>query len=499
MARMAVVKAPERVVGAIKEKLWLSEGLSETLRLARLAARRVPAYREILNKSGLTEKKGIAEIQDLQSLPIIDKDTYLRAYPLEKLCWDGVFSERQWTLYATSGSTGEPFYFPHTKAQDEQYALFAELYLRSNFHIHRKRTLYINGFPLGAWIGGVFTLKAITMVAERGRYPLTIINPGIHKEEIIKAVKKFGHEFDQIIIGSYGPFLKDVLDDGMSAGVDWKKYDLGFVFAAEGFSETFREHVLAIAGRENTFTATLNQYGTVDLGTMSFETPLSILIRRIAVERPEVHSSIFKDTAKLPTLTQYMPQLFYFEELQGSLICSAWSGIPLVRYDLKDNGGVHTFAEMNLRLKECGIDIYTKDRQAGVPVWEMPFVYVYERSDFSVSLYAFQVHPATVRRALESADFRNSITGKFTMLVKHTTKQNPYLEVNVEMRRSGRSSPVLISRIQKAVTEQLLQESSEFRETWKHKGTAIKPRIVCWTYGHDRYFRSGAKQKWSKR
>ena len=33
-------------------------------------------------------------------------------------------------------------------------------------------------------------------------------------------------------------------------------------------------------------------------------------------------------------------------------------------------------------------------------IWRLPFVYVYERSDFSVSFYAFQIYPETIKRAL---------------------------------------------------------------------------------------------------
>ena len=171
------------LIQSITQKQWQEEGEREVLRLAREMAARVPAYRSLLEKQGNAGVE-MQSIQDFKKLPIVDKDSYLRTHPLQQLCWDGQFDGVAWTIYATSGSTGEPFYFPHTSLQDEQYALYAELYLRSNFNIDKKTTLYINAFPLGAWIGGIFTLKAISMIAERGNYPLSIINTGIHKAEI---------------------------------------------------------------------------------------------------------------------------------------------------------------------------------------------------------------------------------------------------------------------------------------------------------------------------
>src|SRR6202034_2208750 len=113
-------------------------------------------------------------------------DNYLRKYRREELCWDGQFSEGQWVISTTSGSTGEPFYFPRTNFQDEYYALTAELYLRENFQIHHHKTLYINAFAMGAWIGGLFTYEAIHRVAQRG-YALSVINPGIYKAEVINS------------------------------------------------------------------------------------------------------------------------------------------------------------------------------------------------------------------------------------------------------------------------------------------------------------------------
>ena len=33
-------------------------------------------------------------------------------------------------------------------------------------------------------------------------------------------------------------------------------------------------------------------------------------------------------------------------------------------------------------------------------IWKLPFVYIFERNDFSVSFYAFFIYPQTIRKAL---------------------------------------------------------------------------------------------------
>ncbi|HTY40109.1 MAG TPA: phenylacetate--CoA ligase family protein [Candidatus Paceibacterota bacterium] len=478
-------------------KYWLAAGEKRALALFHEMAGRVPAYKDFLKKQRIDPVK-VRTMEDFRQVPTIDKNNYLRHYPLEALCWDGLFEEKRWTISATSGSTGEPFYFPRELAQDLQYAGTAELYLRTNFHIDQRSTLYIDAFPMGAWIGGVFTYEVVRMIAERRRYPLSIITPGIDKAAIINSVRKLGDKFDQVVIGCYGPFLKDAIDDGIAQGLDWKRYHPKFVFSAEGFSETFRDYVIDKAGLKNPYADTLNHYGTVDQGTLGYETPLAVFIRRLAVRTPKLYRAILPFDHKLPTLVQYDPELFYFEELENGLLCSAASGLPLVRYDLKDNGGVITYDDMLSRCSLVGHDIESAARRAGLgpTMWRWPFAYVYERKDFSVSLYAFQIYPETIRRAVQAPVFRNDCTGKFAMLVKLDRARNQVLEINIELKANRRGTKKLEAALRQAITRQLLEESSEYRETHNRIPGRVQPRIVFWPYEYPKYFRPGTKQKW---
>lgn len=185
------------------ESYWTKRGERMALTLFKEMSQRIPAYKDFLKKNGFDSKK-VRTIEDFKQVPLIDKDNYLRQYPREMLCWDGEFSNRQWVISTTSGSTGEPFYFPRTDLQDEYYTLTAELYLRENFQIQNRTTLYIDAFAMGAWIGGVFTYEAIKRVAEKG-YKLSIITPGVNKVEVVNAVRKLGDHFDQVLIGCYPP------------------------------------------------------------------------------------------------------------------------------------------------------------------------------------------------------------------------------------------------------------------------------------------------------
>lgn len=478
------------------ENIFIKKGETRALKLFHEMADRVPAYKDFLVKNGVKPQL-IKSTKDFSKLPTLNKDNYLRAYSREQLCWDGNFGRGRWTVSTTSGSTGKPYYFPRKVSQDWQYATMAELYLRSNFRIQHKSTLYIVAFPMGAWIGGVFTYEALRIVADHGGYDLSIITPGIHKQEVINSIKELGGSFDQIIIGAYAPFLKDILDDGKREGIDWKSYNLGFIFSAEAFSENFRDYVIKMVKPVDVNKFSLNHYGTVDQGTLAHETPESVFIRRKLVEENKL-SVIFPENVRQPTFAQYNPELFYFEQDGDNLLCSSYSGIPLVRYDLKDYGGILTKDEVYSKLRMNGINIAKTLEQSSIneDTWVLPFLYVYERNDFSVSYYSFLVYPDSLRRALHQEAVLHEVTGKFNMQADYDKTGRQLLLINIEVKHGVSIDEVLRGKLQSTIHAKLLKESSEYNETYKQVGEIVKPVIELWDYEDEKHFKPGAKQKW---
>jgi phenylacetate-CoA ligase len=482
------------------QKTWTDDGFSRALKLFHSMAERVPAYKDFLSKEKIDHEL-IKTKSDFQQIPTVDKNSYLRQYPLDALSWDGKLSEKALTVSSTSGSTGEPFYFPREHWQDLQYAIMAELYLKTNFQLDKKRTLYIIGFPMGQWIGGIFTFEAMQLVAQRTKYPLSTIAPGVNADEILKALTKLGPYFDQVLIGSYGPFLKDTIDEAALRGLDWKKYNLGFIFAAEVFSESFRDYVASQTGLPDVYRGTLNQYGTVDLGTMAYETPIAIAARRIANDHKALFNTVFNRIHRVPTLTQYFPELFYFESVNENLFCSAYSGLPLTRYDLKDRGRVLDFNELVSIYQDHSVDLLEEVRKLGLSdtVWKLPFVYVYERSDFSVSFYAFNIYPETIRRALLDDEAQQFCTGKFTMFVNTNSRHDQRLNIHIELKSNVEASTQIRKRLTFLLRNRLLEENSAYRRTHEVKGRKVDPKITLWQHGSPRYFNPVIKQRWVKK
>ena len=179
-------------------------------------------------------------------------------------------------------------------------------------------------------------------------------------------------------------------------------------------------------------------------------------------------------------------------------MCSADSGIPLVRYDLKDNGGIIKMSSVVDAFNARDIKL-TEQSLNNEDIWNLPFVYVYERDDFSVSFYAFQIYPGTIKKALQHTIFEHELTGKFTMLVEYDEEFNQILEINVELKYGMKDSEDLGKKIQNQIKTTLMEESSEYRETYRHKGDLVLPRIILHEYENPEYFKPGIKQKWVKK
>jgi phenylacetate-CoA ligase len=78
---------------------------------------------------------------------------------------------------------------------------------------------------MGVWIGGTITFQAFEMAGRSG-YPMSIITPGINKEETFKALKKLAPYFKQIILAGYPPLIKDIIDEAPGRGIRLKNLNI---------------------------------------------------------------------------------------------------------------------------------------------------------------------------------------------------------------------------------------------------------------------------------
>lgn len=488
------------IINDIKTKpsaYWERVRTQRMLDLFSRAASEVPAYKDFLKKQKLDPVK-INTCEDFRLVPPMDKKNHLRNYPLHALCWNGTVN-RQFVFTSTSGSTGDPFYFPRSARLDWEASIAHELFIGNSSYGTKEATLILVCFGMGVWIGGILTYKAFEMASARGNYPVSILTPGINKEEIFKALNLLAPHYRQVVLVGYPPFIKDIIDEAPGRGICLRDFHIRLFFAAESFSEAFRDYVAASTGIENGCLDTLNIYGSADIGTMAYETPGSIFIRRLAMKRRPIFEKLFGAIDKTPTLCQYNPLFVSFEAAEGEILITGDNAMPLVRYAIGDHGGIHSFSEVETTLREEGIDIRREAAEANIPLYELPFVHVYERKDFSTTLYGLLIYPEMIREVFLREPLSLFLTGRFTLITRFDEQQNQFLEINIELKKGCQVRRDNHDLTLKEIVATLKEKSSEYSELFSHLGHRALPRIKLWPNGHPDHFLPGTKQQWVKK
>lgn len=479
---------------------WEQVRKEGALRLFREMAKSVPAYKRFL-KDHSVSSGSIRTYDDLvREVPVSNKSNYLKKYPYTELFRGGSVAG-PFVYTATSGSTGEPFYFARNEEIDWQCSVTQEFFLMQGGRPNDS-TLVIVCFGMGLWIGGLITFNAFHLLAKRG-YPISVITPGINKTEIFRALKNLSPKYQKTILCGYPPFMKDIIDESRANGIDLKKLNIRVSMAAEPFSEGFRDYIAREAGIADPLRHTTNIYGSADIGAMAFETPLSVALRRHALTNKTLAKYLWGRTEKTPTLAQFIPNFINFESLEGELLLSGNSAMPLLRYAIGDNGGVLSYDEAMKRSGTTTAMLLKKTggRGQGDPFidQQLPFVYIFERNDFSTTLYGLQVYPETIKDVLIRTPFSKLLTGKFTLVTRYDADQNQILEINLELRPDKQASRTFSSGLQEKIIKNLVSKNAEFKELLSYLGKRAHPKLVFWPAGDPLYFKPGTKQGWVKK
>lgn len=454
-------------------------------------AAHVPAYQAFLAESGINAEN-IQTLADFQKIPAIAKDNYISRYPLPDLCRNGQLTGCD-MIAASSGSTGKPTFWPRFITDELQIATRFEQIFHNSFAAHQKPTLAVICFTLGTWVGGMFTTNCCRYLASKG-YPITVITPGNNKDEILRVVQELGGNFEQVVLLGYPPFLKDVIDTGVVRGVEWPRYQIKLVMAGEVFSEEWRSLVGERVGSQNPCYDSASLYGTADAGVLGNETPLSICIRRFLAENPIVAKALFGES-RLPTLVQYDPVNRFFEAIDGQLLFSGNNGIPLIRYNILDTGGIITYDAMLEFLANYGFNPLEKLTPTGIH--QLPFVYVFGRSNFTVSYFGANIYPENVTVGLEQPIIKEWVTGKFVLQVKEDSDQNRFLSVVVELAPEVEASEDKRQAIAASILTQLLRLNSEFANYVPKEYQ--QPEVILAAMGDREYFPIGVKHRYTRK
>ncbi len=364
-----------------------------------------------------------------------------------------------------------------------------------SFAADTRRTLAVICFTLGTWVGGIFTTNCCRYLASKG-YPVTVITPGNNKQEILRIVRELGTAFDQVVLLGYPPFLKDVIDTGITTGIEWQRYQIKLVTAGEVFSEEWRTLIGERVGFQHPCFDSASLYGTADAGVLGNETALSICIRRFLAAHPDAARTLFGES-RLPTLLQYDPLSRFFEVKENTLIFSGDNGIPLVRYNILDTGGIISYDAMLQFLAQWGFDPLAELRSySNRGIRQLPFVFVFGRSHFTVSYFGANIYPENISVGLEQPEIRDWVTGKFVMQVKEDADRNKFLSIVVELAPKQEASEDKRQAIASSILSQLLRLNSEFAHYVPSQYQT--PLVFLAPTGDPEYFPVGVKHRYTR-
>jgi phenylacetate-CoA ligase len=460
-------------------------GFNRALETFHRAARYVPAYADFLAEHGI-EAESIRTPDDFASVPAVTKANYLCRYPLHMMLWHGDIAEAG-TWSSSSGSTGNPTYWPRDLVSSEEAVeLYARIF-RHSFQSHRRSTLVVVGFAMGNWIGGTYTYNAMLGLRRRG-HKLSVITPGIDADTILRDIAELGSNYDQVVIAGYPPFVKDVLDQ---ASMSVRRQNLRILLAGENVTEEWRDYVLERIGKPRQAADTCLIYGTADAGIMGYETRTTIAARRLARDDRRLARSLFGLGAALPTFVEYDADYRFTEvDAEGRFLFTIDTTVPLVRYRINDQGTVMSSIELATILREHGhpTPVFTSTESCG-------FLALHRRTDVAASFYGLKIFPENIRTALENPAVAPVLTGKFTLASTSGERLEQRLLLRVELQARAAPDAAFADRLHRLVLDALDRTNSEYRQLRRSLGPRAEPVISLHPFGDDG-FQPGIKHHW---
>lgn len=497
---MSKPKLTRWFMSSMTANFWEKQGKKNAMKVFQETIDRVPAYKKFLKQENINPKN-IQSMEDFKKLPIIDKKSYIKKFELSDLALDGRVSSA-YTIETSSGYSGKPFFWLRTSKEDELFPSYIGYAFTQFYKVNKISTLVIMSLGLGTWTAGEKMAQALRITAVKNPL-MTVMTPGANLEEVLRIVKELSSYYQQIVLNGYPPFVKTVIDEGERRGINWKKLNVKLGVGGEGYTEEWREYMAQKIGLDKKDLLGISGgYGAADIGmSIGREYPITVVIRKLALRDKDLAEKLFGTRGSLPSLLQYNPGAFYIEEVKKELIFTAMTGIPLVRYNIHDRGGVIKFADMIKVLKKHDYDIIKELNKYGFgekDIWKLPFYYVFGRTDGLVSLFGIHIYTENIHDALTHPELTKYTSGNFKMAQVYNKAQNQKLKLDIELKNGLKSNKSLEELFQNKVIEILKEKSSEYNHLYERMGEKINPVIVLHSFGDSEYFsRDSIKHKYT--
>jgi phenylacetate-CoA ligase len=468
------------------------------LRIAQETAAHVPAYARFLRLAGYDPSR-LRSFADFQDLPVVDKDAYLARYALEQRCRRGELA-RAHIVTLSSGTTSTPTLWPRFPEQDAvQIEGFTDI-LHEHLRIRDRWTLMVVTLAMGSWVAG-------TMVAEMGQRMFaqpgmrgTVVTPGLNQDETLRFLEQLGPHYDQTFIMGYAAPMAAMLEEGQRRGIDWSVLNLTLSSGSEYVSDGQRERLAQLLGKDlDRLEGFVGLFASSEAGgIIGYESHLCLLVRRLCARTPGLAEALF-DSPVVPSLDQYNPLNAFLETHDGQILLTTRGGVPLVRYNTHDRGGILSMEEMVLRCRTFGYDLQAELAARGFgPEYyrPLPFVYVFGRSD-AVTVHGANVYADQLTDLLAQQVLRATNSGHFRVATLDQPDGHTLLRLEIELNAGIEGSAALGALYERSIVQGLRRISSEFRAAYEVAGGRIEVEVELVPFG--RFALTGAKHRYIER
>lgn len=450
-------------------------GRIRAVRLYKRAVKHVPAYRSHIQKYSIKGPLVSFNSASLNDVPEMDKDSYIKQYPLLDKLWNRDLPEQGVMFDESSGSSGKPTSW--VRGPKERRIIQRIMQVSFRHYIEKRNPIILNTFSMGAWATGLNTTLSLVGVSR-----VKSTGPDITK--VIDSLKELGSDFEYVIAG-YPPFLKQVAD---STEIDWGKYRISAIFGGEGISESMRTSLL------KNYTEVLGSYGASDLEiNIAHESDFTIALRRALIEDPKLHDALVaQNRGIVPSVFQFNPYDYLIEtNTSGELlvtICRLENLSPRIRYNIHDLGHVEQFYELKKKLKSLGRNDLLK-----LAEFDFAVLFHYGRSDLSVDYNGAVVGPEEIKQIIsENEKYSSDIKG-FRLVSYEDKESHKHLAIAIELEKESKLPKDQIDELLNHIVGQLQIMNLDFKSAIST--AQFKPEIMIFESGEGIFNQSHQKLK----
>lgn len=421
------------VADALARGALFQRAAVHALYVARETAARVPAYARFLRLAGFDPRR-LRGPDDFGQLPLTDAASYLAPFAVAERCREGGLARAQ-ALALGAGGAASPTLWPRFPEQDRALLQACGALLHEHFRLRERWTLLLLATPVGTWLGGLPLAELAPRLFADQEARGSVVTPGLAVAEALHCVRQLGRYYDQVVLAGAPATLAELLDAGARGGIDWPALHTGLLLLGEDAAETERARLLERTGRApDALQGLCGLYSSLEAGgIVGYETIACRLVRRLCARDPALARALF-GSARLPLLVQYDPFRYFLEVYEDTLVLTTRGGMPLVRYNTHDRGGLLRCEELVARCRARGIDLAAELRALGsAGLQPLPFVYTHGRAD-AVSVRGALVSAAQLRAILERPSLRLALSGRFQFQVDTISDGRTVLRVACELR-----------------------------------------------------------------